>query len=42
MAILGMPVSLWFGGALVRIYVVMIALPAKIGKERGKPVVVIE
>ncbi|BEU26991.1 hypothetical protein [Paraburkholderia sp. 22B1P] len=35
-----MPVSLWFAGVLVRIYLVMIALPAKLAKEQGKAVVV--
>ncbi|AMV47596.1 hypothetical protein ATN79_43765 [Paraburkholderia caribensis] len=39
-AILGMPVSLWFAGVLVRTWLVMIALPAKMTKEQGKAVVV--
>jgi len=40
-ALLGMPLSLWFIGALVRGYLVMVALPLRIEKERHKRVVVI-
>lgn len=41
-AVLGMPVSLWFAGALVRTWLIMIALPGKLERETGKPVVVVE
>lgn len=41
MAALGMPVSLWFAGLLVRIWLIMVLLPRAIEKEQGKPVVVI-
>ncbi|MEX3951754.1 hypothetical protein AB4Y40_28875 [Paraburkholderia sp. EG287B] len=40
LAVLGMPVSLWLGGGLVRVYVVMVFLPRQLEKERGKPVLV--
>lgn len=42
LAVLGMPVSLWFIGLLVRIYLVMVSLPRKLEKEHGKPVLVAE
>lgn len=42
LAILGMPVSLWFAGLLVRICLVMIVLPLKIERERHRRVVVVE
>lgn len=38
LAVLGMPVSLWFAGLLVRIYLVMVGLPRKLEKEHLKPV----
>lgn len=41
MAALGMPVSLWFVGLLVRIWLIMIKLPIEIKKERDKLVVII-
>lgn len=41
LAVLGMPVSLWFAGLLVRIYVVMVRLPRQLEKERGKPALVV-
>lgn len=40
MAALGMPVSLWFAGLIVRVWIIMVLLPREIKKERGKPVVV--
>lgn len=40
LAVLGMPVSLWFLSVLIRIGVVMIALPGRLEKERRKPVLV--
>lgn len=40
LAVLGMPVSLWFAGLLVRIYLVMVSLPRKLEKEHRKPVLV--
>ncbi len=40
LAVLGMPVSLWFAGLLVRIYLVMVRLPRKLEKEHHKPVLV--
>ncbi|MGQ7940028.1 hypothetical protein [Paraburkholderia sp. D1E] len=40
LAVLGMPVSLWFVGLLVRIYLVMVSLPRKLEKEHRKPVLV--
>ncbi|CAB3736182.1 hypothetical protein LMG24238_06204 [Paraburkholderia sediminicola] len=40
LAVLGMPVSLWFLGVLIRINIVMIGLPRKLEKERRKPVLV--
>lgn len=41
LAVLGMPMSLWLAGAIVRSYLVMVALPLRIEKERHKRVVVI-
>jgi hypothetical protein len=41
MAALGMPVSLWLAGLLVRIWLIMVLLPRAIEKEQGKRVVVI-
>lgn len=41
LAVMGMPVSLWFAGLLVRIYVVMVALPMRLSREHNKPVVVV-
>ncbi|WP_237179823.1 hypothetical protein [Paraburkholderia sacchari] len=38
LAVLGMPVSLWLAGLLVRIYLVMVSLPRKLEKEHRKPV----
>jgi len=40
LAVLGMPVSLWFVGLLVRIYLVMVSLPRKLEREHHKPVLV--
>lgn len=40
LAVLGMPVALWFAGLLVRIYVLMVRLPRQLAKEHGKPVLV--
>ncbi|WP_026121231.1 hypothetical protein [Paraburkholderia kururiensis] len=40
LAVMGMPVSLWFAGLLVRIYIIMVALPARLRREHNKPVVV--
>lgn len=40
-AILGMPVSLWLIGALLRCYLVMVALPLRIEKERRKRVIAV-
>jgi len=40
LAVLGMPVSLWFVGLLVRIYLVMVGLPRKLEREHRKPVLV--
>lgn len=40
-AILGMPMSLWVVGALVRVYLVMIALPRKMERATRKRVVVV-
>jgi len=40
LAVLGMPVSLWFAGLLVRIYLVMIGVPRKLQREHLKPVLV--
>lgn len=40
LALLGMPVSLWFVGLLVRIYLVMFSLPRKLEREHRKPVLV--
>lgn len=40
LAVLGMPVSLWFVGLLVRIYLVMVRLPRKLEQEHRKPVLV--
>ncbi|WP_246089187.1 hypothetical protein [Paraburkholderia guartelaensis] len=40
LAVLGMPVSLWLGGLLVRVYFVMVFLPRQLEKERQKPVLV--
>jgi hypothetical protein len=42
LAILGMPLSLWFAGVLMRHYLVMIDLPVKLKRESGKRVVVVE
>lgn len=42
MAILGMPVSLWFAGVLVRTYLIMVDLPGRLKRQSGKPVVVVE
>jgi hypothetical protein len=42
LAVLGMPVSLWFVGLLVRIYLVMVSLPRQLGKQHRKPVLVAE
>jgi hypothetical protein len=42
LAVLGMPVSLWFVGLLVRIYIVMVSLPRQLGKQHRKPVLVAE
>lgn len=42
LAVLGMPLSLWFAGVLVRIYLVMIRLPRRLQREHRKPVVVAE
>lgn len=41
LAALGMPLSLWLAGVLVRGYLVMVALPLRIEKERHKRVVVV-
>ena len=40
LAVLGMPVSLWFAGLIVRLYLVMVSLPRKLEKEHRKPVLV--
>ena len=40
LAVLGMPVSLWFVGLLVRINLVMVSLPRKLEREHRKPVLV--
>jgi hypothetical protein len=40
LAMLGMPVSLWFAGLLVRVYLVMVSLPRKLERENHKPVLV--
>jgi hypothetical protein len=40
LAVLGMPVSLWFLGVLIRINIVMVGLPRKLERERRKPVLV--
>jgi hypothetical protein len=40
LAALGMPVSLWFAGLIVRLYLVMVSLPRKLEKEHRKPVLV--
>ncbi|MFB9122280.1 hypothetical protein ACFFYR_03150 [Paraburkholderia dipogonis] len=40
LAVLGMPVSLWFVGLLVRIYLVMVSLPRELESEHRKPVLV--
>lgn len=40
LAVLGMPVSLWFVGLLVRLYLVMVSLPRKLEREHHKPVLV--
>ncbi|WP_251031463.1 hypothetical protein [Paraburkholderia strydomiana] len=40
LAVLGMPVSLWFVGLLVRIYLVMVSLPKKLEREHRKPVLI--
>ena len=42
LAVLGMPVSLWFVGLLVRIYLVMVSLPRKLEREHCKPVLVLD
>lgn len=39
-AVFGMPVSLWFAAALMRVCLVMVALPIRIERERHKRVVV--
>ena len=39
-AALGMPVSLWFVGFFVRVYLIMIALPVKVERQQQKRVVV--
>ena len=39
-AVFGMPVSLWFAGLLMRVYLVMVALPIRIEREQHKRVVV--
>ncbi|MGF6768122.1 hypothetical protein P3T18_000592 [Paraburkholderia sp. GAS199] len=41
LAVLGMPVSLWFVGLLVRIYLVMVSLPRRLEREHRKPVLVV-
>ncbi|WMY08145.1 hypothetical protein [Paraburkholderia phenoliruptrix] len=40
LAVLGMPVSLWLVGLLVRIFLVMVSLPRKLEREHSKPVLV--
>lgn len=40
LAVFGMPVSLWFAGLLVRIYLVMVALPIRLQREHLKPVMI--
>jgi hypothetical protein len=42
LAILGMPMSLWAAGVIVRVYLVMIRLPRQLEKKSGKPVLVVE
>jgi hypothetical protein len=42
LAVPGTPVSLWFLSALIRIGIVMIALPGRWERERRKPVLVAE
>lgn len=42
LAVLGMPMSLWSAGMMVRTYLIMIALPGKLERETGKSVVVVE
>lgn len=42
LAVLGMPVSLWFVGLLVRIYLVMFSLPRKLKRENCRPVLVVD
>jgi len=42
LAVLGMPVSLWFVGLLVRIYLLIVSLPRQLGKQHRKPVLVAE
>lgn len=39
LAVLGMPVSLWCAGLLVRLYLVTVALPRQLEREHNKPVV---
>jgi hypothetical protein len=39
LAAIGMPLSLWLAGAIVRGYIVMVALPIKLEREHHKPVV---
>jgi len=40
LAVLSMPLSLWFAGVLVRAYLVMVRLPLRLQREHGKPVLV--
>lgn len=40
LAVMGMPVSLWFAGLLVRVYIVLVALPMRLGREHQKLVVI--
>lgn len=41
LAILGMPLSLWLAGLLVRIFLMMIVLPRQIQRERNKIVIAV-
>lgn len=42
LAALGMPVSLWFMGVIVRLWLLMVRLPRRLEGERGKPVLIVE
>lgn len=42
LAVLALPLSLWFAGVVVRVYLVMIRLPRDLQCEHRKPVIVVE